>query len=142
MKDLLARIALLGGLLVVLLALGYAWGHARAQHAGDMVLAKARSDTQVCASADTAKALAIGELEQQLQRAYADKALLRQMSDLALKARDLQIQRLQREVDQRGAALERLSHDDPDCRALARVSVCPAVARRLWGKPAGDHHAP
>ncbi len=137
--EILALLVFIG----LLIGIGYEIGHARAQHAGDVALARVKSDNAVCASADVSKTYAIADLEQRLHQAIEDRIAQQQVASAALQERDLQITRLQHEAAQRAETLTRLTHDDPLCGALARLPVCPAVGDRLWGKQAGaGHHAP
>ncbi|MEW5833641.1 MAG: hypothetical protein AB1832_01135 [Pseudomonadota bacterium] len=50
--------------------------------------------------------------------------------------------RLQRLIDQRNQQahtdLLKAAHEAPDCAALARLPLCPAVAERLWGSAANQ----
>ncbi len=41
----------------------------------------------------------------------------------------------------RVTTLRKAAHDSPACADLARLPVCPAVAERLWGAPAGEADA-
>lgn len=124
------------GALAAVFAIGVGVGYVRGDHVGtaDML-------TKVTA-AQKAQSLAEGQarnsdsaLAQIKDRLAAQKEQadhLRLIAAAALDQRDAARDRLAHLTKQRIAAVENLAHESPDCRALDRLPVCPAIAQRLF----------
>lgn len=127
---------------LLLLLLGAVGGYAYKQHQGDQALGTAQGDLRVCQAAATSKDVAVQESKRRFDELQARHDKLLQDGELALAGRDAEIESLQREAEANRAAITELGNDDPDCAELAQLSVCAAVADRLWPDAApadGDH---
>lgn len=123
---------------------GYNAGAADTQAAADKKVDAAKADTrQANAERDATRqtlanvqhALASARTQLAAQHAVVEQALA---DNTALKAR------LATRAGQRHQHTVEVGHADPTCADLARLPVCPAVARRLWGpsavRPAAASH--
>lgn len=135
-----AGIALLAALALVSAVLGYAFRGDRNQ----VAISTAQGNEQVCQSALASNQARLADIQQQLthQRELHDKLLA--AADSALDARDDEIKTLREAADKRASNILESAHE-VDCAALARMPVCPAVARELWPAAAqgaaADRHA-
>lgn len=127
------------GALAAALALGLGIGYVRGDAHGMAVMnpkvlaaqqAQARAERETALSKD-----ALGKVQATLAKQQADMQAASARAAQALKDRDALTQRLA------AANRQRLDHDrktlhENDCAALARLPVCPQLARRLFGAPA------
>ncbi|UPG87012.1 hypothetical protein L2Y94_06555 [Luteibacter aegosomatis] len=79
---------------------------------------------------------ALAEVKQLLDKQKNDLAAAKRTASEAIAQRTAVQKQLNAERDTRKQALEKTANENPDCAALAGV-LCPAVARRLFGSPAG-----
>jgi predicted negative regulator of RcsB-dependent stress response len=120
--------------------IGYAWRGERNQDA----ISTAQGNEQVCQSALTGNAAKLAEIKGHLADLKKRHDDMLAAADKTLAARDAEIKRLTDAEKARTTSIRNSAHD-PDCAALARVAVCPAVAGQLWPAHAqsasADRHA-
>lgn len=134
------------GALAAALAVGIGLGYVRGDRAGtaDMLgkvtaaqNAQARAEGQA-RNSDTA----LRQITDRLDAQKADAERLRRLAEIALDQRDAARAQLDKLTKQRIAAVEKLAHEDRDCRALDRLPVCPAIAQRLFRQGGATSAAP
>lgn len=127
------------GALAAALALGIGVGYVRGDaHGVASMNPKVLAAQQAQARAESETALskeALGKVQSQLDRQRQDLLAASERADRALKDRDALAKRLatatRHRIDQ-----DRKTLHEHDCTALARMPVCPELARRLFGAPA------
>jgi len=138
-RDLAWDVGALAAALALGLGIGYVRGDAHGYAHGMAVMnpkvlaaqqAQARAEGETALSKD-----ALGKVKAKLAKQQADMQAASARAAQALKDRDALTQRLA------AANRQRLDHDrktlhENDCAALARLPVCPQLARRLFGAPA------
>lgn len=126
------------GALAAALALGVGVGYVRGDaHGMAMMNAKVLAAQQAQARAERETTLskdALAQVQATLAKQQADLQAASARAAQALKDRDALTQRLT------AATRQRIDHDrktlhENDCAALARLPVCPQLARRLFGQP-------
>jgi hypothetical protein len=131
----------LGALLLLAGVIGWAWRGEKDQQ--ELLVANASVAT--CSSAAGASAAALTTTQATLKnmRERHDTALAD--ANRALAERSTQIQALNQVATDRATHIVQSPHDDPNCKALADLPICAAVADQLWPvrtqAHAGDHAA-
>lgn len=131
-----------GGLVVALLGLGVGAGVSwQARHQSGQ-LADVQTDLRTCQGTVSDQAIAIGDFRKRAQDAATQLEALRTLASAALDQRDALARVIAEQAKARGTAATKVTHETPDCRPLAAMPVCPALADRLWGQVAApDTHA-
>ncbi|MCP1375373.1 hypothetical protein [Dyella lutea] len=75
---------------------------------------------------------ALADISNRLALQKAELDAMRTAAKAALDQRDAAQRALEKLTRQRIAAVEKLAHEDQDCRALERMPLCPAIAHRLF----------
>ncbi|URX63268.1 hypothetical protein KR767_04145 [Luteibacter anthropi] len=120
---------------------GYAAGVADTRADADKQIGDAHTERDRYLGERNVANRALVEVKQSLQTQRNQLNALRDMARAALDARDTMQQQLDVLTAKHKADLTKAAHDDPQCADLARLPVCPTVARRLWGNPQGNQGA-
>jgi hypothetical protein len=125
-----AAIELLALAALIALAGVIGWGM-RGEHDQQQLLDNAKA-LSTCEAGNHANDSAIAALKTQLAdlRAKHDQAVADAEHELV--ARDQQIKDLTDAATRRAGAIARSPHDDANCKALADLPLCAAVAGQLW----------
>ncbi|WP_449423597.1 hypothetical protein [Rhodanobacter lindaniclasticus] len=128
--------------MVALLGIGVGAGVSwQARHQSGQ-LADVQTDLRTCQGNASNQAIAIGDFRQRAENAAAQLESLRTLASAALDQRDALVRVIETQAKVRETAATKVTHETPDCRALAVMPVCPALADRLWGQVAApDTHA-
>lgn len=128
MKTAVVELLALGALLALMAVIGWS---VRGGHDQQLLLDGAKS-LSACEAGSHANDTTIESLKKQLAdlRAQHDKALAD--ANRTLGERDLRIKTLTDAATRRAGAIARAPHDDANCKALANLPVCAAVAGQLW----------
>lgn len=121
---------------------GYGDGVAATQAAADKKVDKARGIARQAQAERIAAEQSLASVQSLLKAQREQLENARFFADAAIADRD----RVQRQYDdlvaRRKAAVKETAHAHPECSDLEHLPVCPAVAERLWGIPAGHPSAP
>lgn len=129
LRDLVFDVGLLAAVAGAAFGGGYLRGAAVTMRGDNARVLAAQQGEQ--AAKDT-----LGKLQAQLAEQAKDVSSARQQAQQALDARDTAQAQLAA-AQQRQQILDKATlHEDPDCAALVRMPVCPALSRRLFGEPA------
>lgn len=127
---------------VALLGMGAGGGVAWQARHQSAQLVDARTDLRTCQGTASDQAIAIADFRQRAQNDADQLTALRTLATTALDQRDALAAIINKQAQAREIAAKKVTHETPDCRALAAVPVCPALADRLWGQVATpDTHA-
>ncbi|MHB1273633.1 MAG: hypothetical protein ACYCZD_12865 [Rhodanobacter sp.] len=128
------------GVLVAVAGMGFGTGYVRGHVAGvksdnAQVLAAGQKIQLANAQRDAANTT-LANVRRSLDDRKHALELANYFADAALRDRAALQRQLTAATVARDAALRKAAHESPDCAALARQPVCPAVAERLWGSHA------
>lgn len=118
--------------LLALLALAAVLGWAYRGDKDLAAIAATNASIAACLSGADAAAAALAKTQAKLQglREQHDQALA--AANTAIADRNAEIKTLNQAATDRANHIVQSPHDDPNCKALADLPVCAAVARRLW----------
>lgn len=124
------------GILLIVGAIAFGAGVVRGdshatQRMNDKVTTAQAAKQQADQQAHAANA-ALADISNRLALQKAELDALRTATRAALDQRDDAQRALAKLTQQRIRAVENLAHEDPDCRALDRMPLCPAIAHRLF----------
>jgi uncharacterized protein HemX len=124
----LAVIAAIFALMIGAGAGGYAWRGDRNQ--AEIIAAQARANT--CEANSQANETTLQNTQRMLADLRERHASAMAFAIATLDARAEEIHDLNAAAEALETKLRELTHEDPDCRALARTPLCAAIARELW----------
>lgn len=124
------------GALAAVFAIGVGVGYVRGDHVGTADMLTKVTAAQKAQSLAEGQArnsdTALAQIKDRLAAQKEEADHLRHIAEAALDQRDATRDQLAKLTKQRIAAVEKLAHESPDCRALDHLPVCPAIAERLF----------
>ena len=108
----------------------------------DKQLAGVGVNLSKCTDAAAASGTVLDTVQQDQANRLAELQRQVAQDQRALASRDVTIHQLRARAQTASRAIEETPRDHPDCAALARLSVCPAVAGQLWPDAYGSRPAP
>lgn len=124
------------GILVLAVVVGIGIGAAKGYKSGVAheapALATAKADTATAENNARTLTTTLTDIRQQLDVQRQTMLAAQQAAQVALDQRDTARVDLAKAQRQRITLDRKTAHETPDCAGLARLSVCPALARRLF----------
>lgn len=135
------------GILLIVGAIAFGAGVVRGDSLGTRRMTDQVNTAQAAKQAADQQAhaanAALADISNRLALQKAELEAMRTATKAALDQRDAARLALDKLTQQRIRAVEKLAHEDPDCRALDRMPLCPAIAHRLFRQgTAADAGAP